>query len=74
MKTTAEIKELYKRWKIYTYNDTIPNFHLKWNMLNQGHAFSIEWNTDLNLACFHTNGDEDFATDEEFNSKLGTLA
>lgn len=73
MKTTAEIKEMYGRWKIYTWNDSIPEFYRQWNILNAGHAFSIEWNTDLNCACWHTNGDEDFNTDEEFSSKIGTL-
>ena len=73
MKTTAEIKEMYKRFKIYTWNDTIPNLYLKWNQLNVGLAFSVEFNSDLNLACFHTNGITDFETDEEMRSKIGDL-
>jgi hypothetical protein len=64
---------MYSRWKIYTWNDSIPEFHRQWNLLNQGHAFSIEWNTDLNRACWHTNGDDVFTTDEVFASKIGTL-
>ena len=73
MKTTAEIREMYGRWKIYTWSDSIPEFYRRWNLLNPGQAFSIEYNTDLNCACWHTNGDEDFATDAEFLERMGNL-
>ena len=73
MKTTAQIKEMYKKWKIYTYSGDIPSFYVKWNLLNEGYAFSIEWNTDLNCACFHTNGDNEFNTDPEFAAMIKDL-
>ena len=73
-KTTSEIKTLFSNFKVYTYNDTIPNFILKFTNLNPWIAFSTPmWNTDLNCVCFHTNNIEDFQKDDEFNSKLGVL-
>lgn len=71
--TTEQIKTIFAPFKIYTYNDNIPNFILRFTNLNPWVGYSPPvWNKELNCICFHTNGVE-FQTDEDFNSKLGIL-